>query len=368
LAIGYYSDFNLISHNRICNNIFYDIDCRYTPISSYAHDNQFDRSGCTSWLNNGKIPCNATNQTNTTCTDSDNGLNYYVKGISYGAWAPLNGSFYNDTDHCVLNNVRVNNCSAGGSCWVNEYYCASVQTLGRTPYSCPYGCSNGACINQTITCYNNTQCGLPVTNNYCNANGSACISTITPTCVNPGTVQSYCSNSTGGTCVACQYGCQNGACLQPAPAPTIAPTISQIKSTQNSLGYRNVIGSTAVQDNIAAVDLAGFLKISQTQDDLQSTAMNYELVIGGPCVNRKAATLLNLPYPSCGNASTIPQNRGIIKTFTNNNKTQILVAGWNAIDTRIAARAVVRYLEFSTKLNSTSVITYGSSLENITVN
>jgi hypothetical protein len=249
---------------------------------------------------------------------------------------------------------------------LREYYCNGTSPAS-TIYNCPNGCSNGACINATIACSNNTKCGTPTSNNYCNANGSACISTITPTCVNPGTVQSYCSNSTGGTCVACQYGCQNGACLQPAPTPTIAPTISQIKSTQNSLGYRNVIGSTATQDNIAAIDLAGFLKISQTLDDLQSTAMDYELVIGGPCVNRKAATLLNLSYPSCGNQSTIPQNKGIIKTFTKNNKTQILVAGWNAIDTRIAAQVIVRYQEFISQMNQTQIIVFGNSLDDVYV-
>ncbi len=63
-------------------------------------------------------------ESNSTCTDSDGGLNYNVKGTTNY----LNGSSF--TDQCL-----------GG--WLREYYCQNW-----VDYRCPYGysCGNGACI------------------------------------------------------------------------------------------------------------------------------------------------------------------------------------------------------------------------------
>jgi cysteine-rich repeat protein len=156
-----------------------------------------------------------------------------------------------------------------------------------------------------------------------------------------------------------------GETTNETPEPQVSTTIDEIKT--NSSAYKQVIGSTAVEDNIAAIDLAGFLGIDETIDDLTASINAYEIVIGGPCINRVAAELLGLPYPSCEAASTIPENKGIIKTFTNNGKKQILVAGWEALDTRIAAQAVVRYQEFYSEMNDSEVITFGSSLDDVNI-
>jgi len=147
---------------------------------------------------------------------------------------------------------------------------------------------------------------------------------------------------------------------------TLAEIIGSIKSTSNSDNFKLVIGQTASsEDNIAAIDIAGFLKIGQTIYDEPLPTKDNLFVIGGPCVNREAADLLGLtfgPTTSCGVASTIPENKGIIRALHNNGKTQILVAGWDANQTRIAAQAIVNLYQ---QMQSGYITTYGTSLTDI---
>ncbi len=74
------------------------------------------------------------------CSDSDGGINYYVRGTVVSS----SGNF---TDYCT------GTPQSSTANIVVEYYCYnnSVKVIN---YTCPYGCSNGACINQTNqTCY-----------------------------------------------------------------------------------------------------------------------------------------------------------------------------------------------------------------------
>jgi len=72
-----------------------------------------------------------------TCTDSDGGKNYYVKGtvkhhIAY--------SMYNDTDRCINHTT------------LEEYYCDKDGQAKAEIYSCPsdYTCQDGACVKEEI--------------------------------------------------------------------------------------------------------------------------------------------------------------------------------------------------------------------------
>jgi len=61
------------------------------------------------------------------------------------------------------------------------------------------GCSNQC---QTINCYNNSQCGTSYNNKFCS--GTNFVYNITQfTCNNPGTANSYCSNTTNKTSISC---------------------------------------------------------------------------------------------------------------------------------------------------------------------
>jgi hypothetical protein len=75
---------------------------------------------------------------NTTCTDSDNGYNYNVKGT-----ATYQGQTYND--YCVQNGTYKG--------WVYEYACNSG-ALGTGVYDCASSggvCSDGVCVNNNQT-------------------------------------------------------------------------------------------------------------------------------------------------------------------------------------------------------------------------
>lgn len=79
---------------------------------------------------------------------------------------------------------------------------------------CAYGCSNGLCKNETITCSINSQCGTDgyIGNKYCTGNNSY-QNYKEFTCNNPGQTSSSCSNVTTSKKIEdCDYGCTNGIC------------------------------------------------------------------------------------------------------------------------------------------------------------
>jgi hypothetical protein len=261
-----------------------------------------------------------------------------------------------------LSQINVTNCT--DSCnYVGQTQCNGdyIQTCGNYDADlclewnsgtyCDYGCAGGLCLSQI----NVTNC-----TDSCNYVGQTqCNGDYIQTCGNYDA--DLCLEWNSGT--YCDYGCYSGYCK--VSNVTITDTITNIRSIPQS--YKQVIGSTAVEDNIAAIDLAGFLGIQDTIEDSQAIIDDYTIVIGGPCINEISANLLGLPYPTCGIVSTIPENRGIIQIFNNGGKKQILIAGWEALETRIAAQAVVRYLEFYDDMNSDTVIVYGNNVDDVNI-
>jgi len=77
-------------------------------------------------------------------------------------------------------------------------------------------CNNGECVNQSIACSSNSDCGANgLTGNFFCSNGNVAQNYRDYSCLNPGTINSSCiyfdSNQTNQTC---SYGCSNGQCLQ----------------------------------------------------------------------------------------------------------------------------------------------------------
>ncbi len=146
--------------------------------------------------------------TSKTCTDSDGGKNYTVKGnVSY------DGKEYADF------------CSEGSTTVLMERYClpdgqrdayGNMHVNGY--YQCPngYSCNDGACI-QTPTTNQTQSCS-----NTCSTNGSKQCS---------GSGYQVCGNYDSDSCLewssvsSCSFGytCSNGACIQ-------APTTNQTQS------------------------------------------------------------------------------------------------------------------------------------------
>ena len=69
--------------------------------------------------------------------------------------------------------------------------------------------------------------------------------------------------------------------------------------------------------------------------DNQVTGTGNMIVVGGPAVNRVAAELLGMPFPTMGAASGLSAGQAQIRMFESVNS--ILVYGWSAADTQAAA-------------------------------
>jgi hypothetical protein len=133
---------------------------------------------------------------NRTCSDSDNGKNYYMKGC-------LNNGV---CDQCGLreSNGSLTNkdyCKDESNCVLFEVSCTSSGQYGgylSEDYKCPYGCKNGACLNQPeVNCVNHDECSQACDNLGINSKWM-------------GIRNSY--RSWDGTCPSRVYGCMTGKC------------------------------------------------------------------------------------------------------------------------------------------------------------
>jgi hypothetical protein len=81
------------------------------------------------------------------CRDSDGGLDYYKKGTVSGRWAYNNQPSDGENDYCAFSEKenKVASCE-GTRCYLIEFYCTGDIHFGNTPYTCPYGCKDGACL------------------------------------------------------------------------------------------------------------------------------------------------------------------------------------------------------------------------------
>jgi hypothetical protein len=89
------------------------------------------------------------------------------------------------------------------------------------------------------------------------------------------------------------------------------------------------------------------------------------VVVGGPCVNSVAAAALGVTYPACGASSTIPENKGLIKVVASpytegTGKVALVVAGWEAANTRAATSALQLYDTKLTGVTASSVEVTGT--------
>lgn len=203
-----------------------------------------------------------------TCTDSDGGKNYYVRGDYLGYYG---GTYHmTGTESCVALDLAG---TVNASNYLGEAYCEDNQ-LNYERYTCPNGCSNGVCITSAPKCTENWSCGAwsdcnsnnkqtrictdqnncgtitnkPTTSQSCSGNsnctdsdggknyyvrgkatscssgtwGSGCAG-LWDMCINSNILsEEYCDGTTPVNInFTCPNGCGNGACLVSNPVPTI---------------------------------------------------------------------------------------------------------------------------------------------------
>lgn len=100
--------------------------------------------------------------------------------------------------------------------------------------------------------------------------------------------------------------------------------------------------------------------------EISDVAANNLIVVGGPCANRVAATVLGKTFPACGADSGITANTGIIKEVAQSTgKVALVVAGWESADTRRATRVLANFDQYA--LSGSMVTVTGTSMTDIQV-
>jgi malate/lactate dehydrogenase len=81
--------------------------------------------------------------------------------------------------------------------------------------------------------------------------------------------------------------------------------------------------------------------------EVSNVASQNMIVVGGPCANSVAATLMNRAqsWPACGEG--FEEGKAIIKLYENGNRVAMLVAGATALDTRRASRVLADHTAYS---------------------
>jgi hypothetical protein len=97
------------------------------------------------------------------------------------------------------------------------------------------------------------------------------------------------------------------------------------------------------------------------------------IVVGGPCVNSVAAEVLGLVYPACGTDSGLTPDTakiGVVDDKYASGLKVVLVYGWEAKDTRLAANVLQNYDQAtvaSKLVGKSSVTVSGTSLATATI-
>ncbi|PIY60295.1 hypothetical protein COY95_02505, partial [Candidatus Woesearchaeota archaeon CG_4_10_14_0_8_um_filter_47_5] len=111
--------------------------------------------------------------------------------------------------------------------------------------------------------------------------------------------------------------------------------------------------------DVVAIDVGAAVLDSEVRD---VEAQNL-IVVGGPCANTVAMEIMGNPSP-CGKDFT--EGEAMIKLYqTGGGNVALLVAGYNALDTRRATRVVAQYQRYD--LSGTEVVVTGTSLSDISV-
>ncbi len=135
-----------------------------------------------------------------------------------------------------------------------------------------------------------------------------------------------------------QYDTQSGSASLSYPDSFALATVAVGASPTVGTGGT---GGTVTTDKVVAVTADIAMLDTEVTDSVKTGSDLF--VMGGPGVNKLAAELLDKTYPAYGADSGIPQNAAIIKVFPDafaTGKTAVLIAGWEAADTDLAARVI----------------------------
>ncbi len=349
-----------------------DADCEGNPACLTCEDSDSD----------GVDACDAAGNPVTGCDDPCDCDDADIE-VFPGKTEICNGKDDNCDDIVDIDAVPPGECSQVGVCSGTTETC-----MGASGWLCDYAANSEnyeeqetSCDELDNDCDDNIdegcecvpgvsepqECGAGICNGlqYCEEPGS--YGTCQYLGVSPGEQEEICFNGLGpGFDEDCDGNNDNGC-----------SSLKEVIDEQKSLSVSNkdmkiAIGADAdTSDNIGAIEVAGITGIRNTIKDTEAGADEYLIIVGGPCANRRAGDFMGKPW-SGGSAHAectegFTDGEGRIIFDQNGTTKQILVAGFSALDTRKAARAISRYLEFQDELDQGEALVTGTALDDIVV-
>lgn len=109
--------------------------------------------------------------------------------------------------------------------------------------------------------------------------------------------------------------------------------------------------------------VASSSSIMMKDTEVTDVTLYNAIVVGGPAVNKVAADLLGLTFPAYGASSGLTENEAVVELKKNGSKYALIVAGWEAADTRRAGVVLKNYASFASELKGSSVSVKGTGME-----
>lgn len=135
----------------------------------------------------------------------------------------------------------------------------------------------------------------------------------------------------------------------------------QVFVTSGAVASSVVEGASGSAYTVAPIN-AGIAKLDT--EVASSWSSENVIVVGGPCVNTVAASLLGNPA-DC--TAGFEQGKAKIKLFPQGSKVAMLVAGYSADDTRRATKVVHNFRNYASSFKGTELQVAGTSMSDITV-
>ncbi|NMC35673.1 S8 family serine peptidase [Candidatus Beckwithbacteria bacterium] len=191
-----------------------------------------------------------------TCTDSDGGKDYLVKGTGSGWNTDTEFVGFYDTCYQDYWANLVSSCT-GDTCYLAEKYCQDQYVKTELWVPCAYGCSDGACLPEPTptptpapTCAD-TDGGLNYAQKgHISGTGLGCNNSgWDDFCYGDILQEAHCGslNQCFTDAYTCPYGCSDGACLpEPTPTPTPIPNSKVVIYAQGTQ-VDNVYPSMALE-------------------------------------------------------------------------------------------------------------------------
>jgi len=126
-------------------------------------------------------------------------------------------------------------------------------------------------------------------------------------------------------------------------------------------GTAGAVGGGTVTSGQALSSFAGAGPSPVLDTEVTNPADHNLILVGGPAVNRLSAQFLGLTYPTYGAASGLSPGEAIISLKANGAKMALIVAGWEAADTRRAAAVLKNFEAYKTQLTGNEVKVTGTT-------